>query len=40
MPYGLLFRRGRRDPLERELDEGRETNWRERDASRALDTPY
>lgn len=42
-PYGLLFRRGRRDPLARGFDAGAKSYWRERGENErrgTLDRPY
>jgi hypothetical protein len=39
-PFGLLFKRGARDPMRRELSKDAETYWQTRDRQRALDKPY
>jgi hypothetical protein len=39
-PFGLLAKRGARDPLKRGLDAKAETYWRDRDAPRDLKAPY
>jgi hypothetical protein len=33
LPFGLLFRRGARDPMERRLDRARSTYWGARDTT-------
>lgn len=38
-PFGLLFRRGARDPMKRRF-EARESYWKERDDRPNLDRPY
>ncbi len=41
MPFGLLFRRGSRDPMKRALDRSASTYWKRRDEDRPnLDRPY
>jgi len=39
-PFGLLRKRGARDPLKRRLDRSTDTYWTKRDEARALDKPY
>jgi len=40
-PFGALFRRGRRDKLQRALEKDRASYWREREGEdRPLDRPY
>lgn len=39
-PFGLLFRRGRRDPLRRGFEADARSYWLKRDRARPLDRPY
>ncbi|HJL18757.1 MAG TPA: hypothetical protein RMH99_24055 [Sandaracinaceae bacterium LLY-WYZ-13_1] len=39
-PFGLLFKRGRRDPMKRALERDAETYWEKREPARPLDRPY
>lgn len=39
-PFGLLFRRGRRDPLRRGFEADAPSYWQKRDRARPLDRPY
>ena len=39
-PFGLLFKRGARDPMKRTLSKDAETYWQKRERVRALDKPY
>lgn len=40
MPFGLLFKRGARDPMKRALSPDAETYWEPRPEARPLDRPY
>ena len=39
-PFGLLFRRGAHDKLQRTIEPDAETYWHKRDGARAIDKPY
>lgn len=39
-PFGLLFKRGRKDPMKRALSKDAESYWEARPESRPLDRPY
>lgn len=39
-PFGLIFKRGAKDPMKRELSKDAPTYWQKRERQRALDKPY
>lgn len=39
-PFGLIAKRGKRDPLRRRIEPTAGTYWSERDEPRAIDKPY